>query len=654
MFDPDEIPLSTAEGRRPASTSGDRLMVGLAIIALLGGVLIAIGRLLPEAPPQTSQATATPVESVIPASRTPRPSPSPRPPRTTLVEEGPIPQITPDEQFFGGWVRLRDKVAVHSSPTTASNITNTLHRGSAAYLYAAPDEEGGEPGWLQVQAPGDGGGWIEADPDDEGLFDRFDYHGASPGSLYKLAAGPGGFVGIGNEADGTSLWLSSSDGAQWEAANVGSRYWDASMAYGPSGWVRINSAEDQTGKYRMFISQSGDGVDWEPMGAIPCCGTTWNGGELVGSELGYLTAQWGSSRPDFWYSTDGLLWTERRVPITNTDDGFRIAATALGFVAWTTRPENGAVEVAFSADGWTWSDEVFEEVARIVDVVADGDQLLMVGRTRGATHLWTGRSSGGDVVWAPADPSSIQEGVVTRVVNDGSRTILLGWDRETEEAVWWDRSLAGWQVHAFPSGFYGFPRLAVGSPAGIVAIGELAETNTSPVIWHLEESEWRSEASPAIAPPPPESPEACSRPRRTDVLELMTVDLAWAATCYGNRETTVRAWAVPCEGCYWDSGEDREPEWLASPSEADQLHLSPIANGDWGWLDAVLSPTLARREGWIGRWVEVTGHFNDAASSKCRWIPDYTQEDWYSGTADVVAECAARFVVTAVRPVNGP
>ena len=93
-FDPDQIPLSTSEGRRPSSTAGDRMMVGLAALAMMGGVLIAVSRLIPEQPDQTSQASATPVQSAEDrASPSPRPSPSPRSPRTVTVDPAPLPVL---------------------------------------------------------------------------------------------------------------------------------------------------------------------------------------------------------------------------------------------------------------------------------------------------------------------------------------------------------------------------------------------------------------------------------------------------------------------------------------------------------------------------------------------------------------------------------
>ena len=64
MFDPDQVPLSTSEGRRPPSTAGDRMMIGLALLALVGGLLIAASRIIPEQANQTSQATPTPVQAL--------------------------------------------------------------------------------------------------------------------------------------------------------------------------------------------------------------------------------------------------------------------------------------------------------------------------------------------------------------------------------------------------------------------------------------------------------------------------------------------------------------------------------------------------------------------------------------------------------------
>ena len=47
MYDIEDVPVQTSEGLRPQSAAGDRLMVGLAALALLGGALIFVSRFLP-------------------------------------------------------------------------------------------------------------------------------------------------------------------------------------------------------------------------------------------------------------------------------------------------------------------------------------------------------------------------------------------------------------------------------------------------------------------------------------------------------------------------------------------------------------------------------------------------------------------------------
>jgi hypothetical protein len=57
--DIEDISLETRDGDQRSSTTGDRLMVALAAVTLLGGALIAISRLLPEGDAPMSQASPT-------------------------------------------------------------------------------------------------------------------------------------------------------------------------------------------------------------------------------------------------------------------------------------------------------------------------------------------------------------------------------------------------------------------------------------------------------------------------------------------------------------------------------------------------------------------------------------------------------------------
>jgi hypothetical protein len=68
LFDPQDQPVSveTSHGHRPSTSTGDRLLISLAVLALLGGGLIGISKILPA---EAADATAT----GAPAQRTARP-----------------------------------------------------------------------------------------------------------------------------------------------------------------------------------------------------------------------------------------------------------------------------------------------------------------------------------------------------------------------------------------------------------------------------------------------------------------------------------------------------------------------------------------------------------------------------------------------------
>lgn len=54
-----------------------------------------------------------------------------------------------------------------------------------------------------------------------------------------------------------------------------------------------------------------------------------------------------------------------------------------------------------------------------------------------------------------------------------------------------------------------------------------------------------------------------------------------------------------------------------------------------------------------GRWVIVTGHVNDAASSTCHFVYPDASAETYPDT-DAQARCAGQFVMTSIRPSPAP
>lgn len=652
MFDPDQVPLSTSEGRRPSSTAGDRMMVALAALALLGGVLIAVSRLLPEQSEQISQATATPVQSVEqPASPSPRPTPKPRPARTVTVDPAPIPSIAEPSPYISEWVRLRTGVTLLESPSSA-RTSGRLHRGEAAYVSDAPPGQGGFEGWLSVEGPVNG--WILGDLDNEAMFDRFPSHWQSSSYVYGLASDASGFTAFGWSANGSEeLMLGSSDGTHWHTAVAPSVAWGRTVADGPAGWLMAGNVEGPSATGAM-VWQSADRESWERLGALPQAMT--NGSmSLVGSEAGYvMLSNSGTGATAVWFSADGLLWTERPIAEMRAYMEGRLVATPLGFFIWNLNEPTSEGYGAFSADGWTWSDANPIGPGQIVDVVADGDHLLALGRGPGGTRMWRGTVDGQQLTWSHDNTAPFRGAALGSMVSDGERVIVLGWDRATEAPLWWQRDGLSWQRHTMPAAFRGLPMEAVGGPQGVVAVGQLApEGGRAPVFWHLGDGAvWEREPSPVMPAPTPPNPQTCG-PKPDDVLGLLNADALWNAICFGDAPITVRAYSVPCLGCYGQGEGKWKVKWLAQPADERVIHLAPVESSDWGSTDAILHPSV-RRQPPASRWLEVTGHYDDPQAASCRWTPSLADESWYSGTDDVIAGCRAWFVVTSVRPVNGP
>ncbi len=174
VFDPDQVPLSTSEGRRPPSTAGDRMMVGLAALALIGGLLIAASRLIPEQPNQTSQATATPAQSAEAASPSPRPTPQPAPGvRSMTVDPAPTPDAfpSPDRMSASG------SGCASGSPLLESPSSDRDQRAASARVSrhtsrdAPTDMRAASTAGSQVEGPVTG--WLFGEIDNDAMFERF-------------------------------------------------------------------------------------------------------------------------------------------------------------------------------------------------------------------------------------------------------------------------------------------------------------------------------------------------------------------------------------------------------------------------------------------------------------------------------------------------
>ncbi|HET6744899.1 MAG TPA: hypothetical protein VFH90_03520 [Candidatus Limnocylindria bacterium] len=668
MFDPEDLPLTTEEGRRPSSTAGDRMMVGLAALALFGGALIAIGKVLPQSEaPQTSEATAT-AQPTAEATRTPRPSPTPRPLRSFQVEPGTPPDGQPQPEWYSGWARALEEVTIFGSDDPESVEMGVLHAGDAAYVDEIPEADGGTPGWFQVQEPTRG--WVRAEIDGREVLRLFPWEGQGGGWIDGLVSGPDGFVLLGyspQEGVDHERVFATSDGRSWQKHDppFGRGYYGAFLAYGPAGWLAVVHM-DGTGGSQPWLWQSADAVSWESLGSLASMENQSGGfGQLVANDSGYVLLSYnqsgyGGDGVDVWFSTDGVLWSERRVPAGFPDPyAVRLTATPNGFFlhysldggGW--QPEEPSPG-AFSPDGWTWStvSSSADSLGPFVGVGAASEDLVAIERINsGRVRVWVGTITGEEMAWTPdrGAGSAFDGAVVTAIVSDGTTPIAFGWERFTETPLWWMRRGDSWQRHELPQDYHGLPQVAVGGPAGYLLVGSSHTVlGDNPTIWSLSSTGvWQEQATTLIDPVASPTAQDCAA-YSNDLIELIR-NSGTRVACFGDAPLSFRAFASACDGCYYEYPGTSEPEWLAQPTDASRLYLSPAEVDGWETLDAVLAPSLELKPRWLNRWLEVSGHFDDPASAKCRRNPLLEEEHWYQGRESVIDECRSRFVITEVR-----
>jgi hypothetical protein len=644
--DRDEFGIETVEGLRPRGTFGERVLIGVAGLALIGGALLAVGNLLPD-DPDAGRAPASATASPTPrASGTPRPS---APPRVITLERIPAPPAVAPEPRFFGWIRTRGEVPL----LAAEGSDDVLEILPAGFVGHATNMGGSgtqsAPGWLSVDAP-DRSGWIDAS--DSTLIERFPdapYRGGS--EVYGLAAGASGFVAWGADPDGSLLIVSSSDGATWRAADapLTANAYVIGVAHGPLGWLAavmtFPSGEMSVPLYALW--QSDDGLDWQPLGSFP-----GDLAQISGAAAGYIVLTTTNGGGVIWQSSDGVTWHEltnvglARVgqwgAITSVSDGFLVRATGGSSL--------------FSRDGVTWIPGDDGPHGEVLHVIETWDGLLAVDeQPAGTPRTWHGTIGTQGITW---EHRSLMDGALdgTRIaalVPDGDPGLAIGWDTATGDPVAWRMSVAGWRSEPFPAAeIGGVPTMVAAGPAGMVAVGYRPTlTGTNPVFWHRAEDGWHPETSPVITPAPAPSLDRCA-PLPTDALTFSSLDVPLAIACHGDASITFRAFAVDCRDCFGGAPvDDYDPSWLADYATS-QLVVSPIDSGYWLGTPLALRPPLAFDQAWAGHEIEITGHFDDPAASSCTFLPGPTTTPWRLVPQEIVNTCRLRFVVTAVTLVD--
>ena len=278
MTDRDIFDLELSPGERPPSGFGDRALVGIAGLALLAGLGIAVVNAVPH--DQTAQASPTP--SVAP-TQTPRPIPTPEPGRVATLVPPDVEVVQPSSPpSFSGWIRTLADIVLVASPDMTAAKTGVLAKGTAANA----DQEGEPadgPGWLHVQDPE---GWIESVQNGKQLVRRYEWpQYRSSGWVNNLFAGAEGILAMANPVSDPGQYqpstpLVTSDGATWlstSSSAFGNRE-VSGLAWGPAGWLAVTYVSDSNRTNRIWIWQSRNGrTSWAIRSGRRCTGTRRGG-----------------------------------------------------------------------------------------------------------------------------------------------------------------------------------------------------------------------------------------------------------------------------------------------------------------------------------------------------------------------------------------
>jgi hypothetical protein len=461
------------------------------------------------------------------------------------------------------------------------------------------------------------------------------------GATVAKGAGSGSttlLIGADTKSGALISWTSA-DGSHWE------RHWLDGSTFGgglPQGLVAggpgfVALGWDPTGAPRTdaVVWSSSNGVDWaedpDPSGHFDGTLTTVAATSSAVVATVCCTASGASSLRT---SSDGIVWQVSTPPGADETGSVRAAAAGDAFLALSNvdeGPVNGkTVLVAWrSRDGRTWTrdDAIVGRVAGlgyVTDVIEAGDGFTLLNAS-GNVHVIADDGSistvGPPVSYAspiPGPAGLLWLGATDSEVGACFETWV---DRADRTQISQPADSACATTTDRPDG-------VIPVPDGWLAIS--AKTATSDTtVWALRPvasvTAVAAPDGPMSVPPTsalpvlPTGPLSASVPCPADPIsigEVIGLDLFNRAACFGSRQLRFRAWVVdPGEG-YGGACMEVVTAWL-QPCVLPDWWLAPDRTGTVR-LDAVRRPGAVGDLKGVGRWVNVTGHFDDPAAATCR------------------------------------
>lgn len=661
MTDRIDFPFETSEGRRGPGSAGDRLMVAIAIIALLGGAGILAGKVLDHS---DAAALSSAAPRATPFVRAVAPTPIPTPSTFSVTAGEPPPLEGPGPPSYSGWVRALADLPIRSAPSADANQIGAVVKGGAAYVDQAASAVPDGITWLTVESGPAAGGFIAASAGSRQLVRRFpQVPTPSAARVVGVATSPDLFIAYGYEASATlaaqrPFLATSVDGGHWQAVDpmaLGGRV-PSAIAFGPAGWLAIAVIDPEKATGTLWLWSSPDGEHWQSVGGLAGLGEGLYASQIVGNRGGYELSVYADSAPRqiLLHSSDGLTWT----PSQALQGSFvRLTATNSGFFAWSQDGPTAAERSAGSADGLTWTSQPVGPSGVIADVVGVGDALVAVATEPPSVtpRVWTGSMESGTVSWSQQPPPAFSGGSIAALASDGQRVIAVGWQRSTLEPAVWFTDGKEWQRARLPAGAFddGHTTLVAANAHAVVAVALRPTLQADdPVFWWAgPPMAWQRTSVPGVTPLGEPTRQGCPTPP-DDILAFPALPTAKAIACFGGTSLTFTAWAALCADCTSYAPGRYAPGWLIGPGSS-RITLSPDSLGELN-IDVQLARTLPLNRGWASHWVRVTGHYDDPAASTCRYTPDPLSSDVPLFPAETVRQCRTSFVVTQVTVVPRP
>ena len=637
---------------------GALLLISIAALLLIGLLGTRDG---------VADATATPIpESVAPsASASVEPSPS------NSVD--PSPSSTPAPEV--AYAEVFAVEATADTPLRASAGgeagTTTLPAGATALVVDLPQDVDGSE-WYVVQH-GEEFGWVSADDGTITLHRRLAR--SMPATTYGIDASTSGFIAWGasprrSDAPMEGFVATSADGSSWQTVGVPGgepgELFGRTATGGPNGWLLLGGNAEGTALGGAW--RSDDGTAWEPIEL-----TRSDGGdigslvpiELLGHANGYaLVARddsSGTSRHRLLTSADGIAWREQDVPIESTN--LQMSPLGDGFLAWSETGD-GLLFVRHSPDGDAWVDVAGDPTAGPIGsapIIVEAAGVLVASTVDvgdGSQRWWTSPLPGtsGTLSWTeqPAVASQLGGAAIVGLAGDGSAALAFGrsfedghrqaW-RTTDGTTWTEVDASALEERNASA------RSAVMREGVIVVLGfETTAAGPNPIFLRSSDGTAWEPAADATQIVESAVPGACPAPPTT-MLEWSAIPGEVGAECFESSSVTFTAWRTEGGGCGGYTPGAYEPGWLAAPFATGALILLPYEAPTGGCGSVAAAPGVNVPDS--NAWVEITGHWADAAASDCRYLPDpAAMADAIH--ADLEFHCRTVFVATEVVPASAP